>query len=92
MSTSFVYNILDGAVGRYHGIIGNGINGGVIVSRDARNATEPSLDTTVTRYASNAARNSDGEEREGILGGGLRKLEMHISGKTTYILWPILSC
>ena len=51
---------MHGVVGRRHAIVNNGVDDGVIVYRDAGEATGLIIDAIVTIYASGAAGNGDG--------------------------------
>ena len=51
---------MHGVVGRWHAIADNGVNDGVIVSRDTGKATGLIIDAIGTIYASGAAGNGDG--------------------------------
>ena len=57
---------MHGVVGRRHAIVVNGVDSGVIVSRDGGEATGLIIDAIGTMYASGAAGNSDGAEWEGV--------------------------
>ena len=51
---------MHGVVGKRHAIVNNGIDNGVIVSRDAGKATQLIIDAIGTIYTSGAAGNGNG--------------------------------
>ena len=57
---------MHGVVRRRHAILDNGVDDGVIVSRDGGKETGLINDTIGTMYASGAAGNGDGGEWEGV--------------------------
>ena len=57
---------MHGVVGRRHAIVDNGLDDGVIVSRDAGEATGIIIDAIGTMYAIGAAGNGDGGKWEGV--------------------------
>ena len=57
---------MHGIVGRRHAIVDNGVDNGVIVSRDGDKATRLIIDAIGTMYASGATGNDYGGEWEGV--------------------------
>ena len=57
---------MHGVAGRRHAIVDNGVDDGVVASRDARDATGIIIDAIGTMCASGAAGNGDGGKWEGV--------------------------
>ena len=55
---------MHGIIGRWHAIVDNGVDDGVIVSQDARNTTGIIIDAIVSMYAIGATGNGDGGNKK----------------------------
>ena len=83
---------MHGVVGRRHAIVDNGVDDGVIVSRDAGEATGIIIDAIGTMYAIGAAGNGDGTEWEGVNVEGPRSALHPRTESDTATNTSLLSC
>ena len=79
---------MHGVVGRRHAIVNNGVDDGVILSRNAGEATGIIIDTIGTMYAIGAAGNGDGGKWEGVNVAFLRRPKTSVVRGTTARAWP----